>query len=97
MSTSDITTKPAGASNTNGLLTTNDSKSIEVAMRNHITLQQGWPPHTQYLFTWRFLASGDKEVQIITIEAESEQEARLQSPDNCILIFVARISKGGNK
>lgn len=66
-------------------------------MRNHITLQQGWPPHTQYLFTWRFLASGDKEVQIITIEAESEQEARLQSPDNCILIFVARISKGGNK
>lgn len=31
----DEKTKPAGATNTNGLLTTNDSKIIKVAMRNH--------------------------------------------------------------
>ncbi|MCZ8930958.1 icd-like protein, partial [Escherichia albertii] len=31
----DEKTKPAGATNTNGLLTTNDSRSIEAAMRNY--------------------------------------------------------------
>ncbi|EOC2266301.1 host cell division inhibitor Icd-like protein [Escherichia coli] len=97
MSTNDITTKPAGASNTNGLLTTNDSKSIEVAMRNHITLPQNSPHYAQHLFTWSFLALGSKGAQIVTIEAESEREARLQSPDYCILVFVARLSKGGDK
>lgn len=38
-------TKPAGATNTNGLLTTNDSKNIEVAMLNHTTHPQGQDPH----------------------------------------------------
>nr|WP_250546314.1 host cell division inhibitor Icd-like protein [Escherichia coli] len=66
-------------------------------MRNHITLQQNSPHYAQHLFTWRFLALGGKGAQIVTIEAESEREVRLQSPDNCILIFVARISRGGNK
>lgn len=66
-------------------------------MRHHITLQQDSPHHTQHLFAWRFLALGDKEAQIITMESEIKREACLQSPDNCILIFVARVSKGGNK
>lgn len=66
-------------------------------MRNHITLQQNSSHYAQHLFTWRFLALGSKEAQIITIEAENEREARLQSPDYCILVFVARLSKGGDK
>ncbi|PBQ76840.1 Ash-like/host cell division inhibitor Icd-like protein [Escherichia coli] len=41
----DEKTKPAGATNTNGLLTTNDRKRIEVAMRNHTTHPQGRDSH----------------------------------------------------
>lgn len=41
----DEKTKPAGATNTNGPLTTNDSESIEVAMRNHTTHPQGRDSH----------------------------------------------------
>ncbi|HIH3582988.1 TPA: hypothetical protein ACYQQI_001532, partial [Escherichia coli] len=37
--------KPEGARNTNGLLTTNDSKIIEVAMLNHTTHPQGRDSH----------------------------------------------------
>ncbi|EHH8097872.1 hypothetical protein J4238_000001, partial [Escherichia coli] len=37
----DEKTKPAGATNTNGLLTTNDSRSIEAAMRNYTRHPQG--------------------------------------------------------
>lgn len=37
--------KPEGARNTNGLLTTNDSKIIEVAMLNHTTHPQGRDLH----------------------------------------------------
>ncbi|MEA1168449.1 host cell division inhibitor Icd-like protein, partial [Escherichia coli] len=46
MYTNDTTkAKPAGAINTNGLLTTNDSNSIEVAMLNHTTHPQGRDSH----------------------------------------------------
>ncbi|EGO8353319.1 host cell division inhibitor Icd-like protein [Escherichia coli] len=41
----DEKTKPAGATNTNGLLTTNDRKRIEVAMLNHTTHPQGRDSH----------------------------------------------------
>ena len=37
--------KPEGARNTNGLLTTNDNESIEVAMLNHTTHPQGRDSH----------------------------------------------------
>ncbi|EIY4119822.1 host cell division inhibitor Icd-like protein, partial [Escherichia coli] len=32
--------------------------------------------------------------RVITIEATSEQEARQQSPDGCVMVFTARIRQG---
>ncbi|EDL3481796.1 hypothetical protein CRW71_12415, partial [Salmonella enterica subsp. enterica serovar Newport] len=39
-----------------GLLTTNDSKSIEVAMRNHTTHPQGRDSYNLNKYIWRFIA-----------------------------------------
>ncbi|ENA6604596.1 icd-like protein, partial [Escherichia coli] len=39
-----------------GLLTTNDRKIIEVAMRNHTTHPQGRDPHNLNKYIWRFIA-----------------------------------------
>ncbi|EEQ4321293.1 host cell division inhibitor Icd-like protein, partial [Escherichia coli] len=61
-------------------LTTNDSNSIEVAMRNHTTHPQGRDLHNLNKFTWRFIALSTAQPRVITIEATSEQEARQQSP-----------------
>lgn len=55
-----------------GLLTTNDSESIEVAMLNHTTHPQGRDSHNLNKYIWRFTA----QPRVITIEATSEQEAR---------------------
>ncbi|EEV2133341.1 host cell division inhibitor Icd-like protein [Escherichia coli] len=87
-------TKPAGATNTNGLLTTNDRKSIEVAMLNHITHPQGRDSHNLNKYIWRFIALSTAQPRVITIEATSEQEARQQSPDGCVMVFTARIRQG---
>ncbi|EES0473239.1 host cell division inhibitor Icd-like protein [Escherichia coli] len=75
-------------------LTTNDSNSIEVAMRNHITHPQGRDPHNLNKYIWRFIALSTAQPRVITIEATSEQEARQQSPDGCVMVFAARIRQG---
>ncbi|ENM3376939.1 host cell division inhibitor Icd-like protein, partial [Escherichia coli] len=67
-----------------GLLTTNDRKIIEVAMRNHTTHPQGRDPHNLNKYIWRFIALSTAQPRVIHIEATSEQEARQQSPDGCV-------------
>ncbi|HEA8843641.1 TPA: host cell division inhibitor Icd-like protein [Escherichia coli] len=74
-----------------GLLTTNDSRSIEVAMRNHTTHPQGRDSHNLNKYIWRFIALSTAQPRVITIEATSEQEARQQSPAGCVMVFAARI------
>ncbi|HBA7888116.1 TPA: host cell division inhibitor Icd-like protein [Escherichia coli] len=74
-----------------GLLTTNDSESIEVAMLNHTTHPQGRDSHNLNKYIWRFIALSTAQPRVITIEATSEQEARQQSPDGCVMVFAARI------
>ncbi|HDZ3820885.1 TPA: host cell division inhibitor Icd-like protein [Escherichia coli] len=90
----DEKTKPAGATNTNGLLTTNDSESIEVAMRNYTRHPQGRDSHNLNKYIWRFIALSTAQPRVITIEASSEQEARQQSPAGCVMVFAARIRQG---
>ncbi|EFF7548417.1 host cell division inhibitor Icd-like protein [Escherichia coli] len=77
-----------------GLLTTNDNESIEVAMRNHTTHPQGRDSHNLNKYIWRFIALSTAQPRVITIEATSEQEARQQSPDGCVMVFAARIRQG---
>ncbi|EKQ3846312.1 host cell division inhibitor Icd-like protein [Escherichia coli] len=74
-----------------GRLTTNDSKSIEVAMRNHTTHPQGRDSHNLNKYIWRFIALSTAQPRVIHIEATSEKEARQQSPDGCVMVFAARI------
>ncbi|WP_440287346.1 host cell division inhibitor Icd-like protein [Escherichia coli] len=90
----DEKTKPAGATNTNGLLTTNDSKIIEVAMLNHTTHPQGRDSHNLNKYIRRFIALSTAQPRVIHIEATSEKEARQQSPDGCVMVFAARIRQG---
>ncbi|EFH8602995.1 TPA: host cell division inhibitor Icd-like protein [Escherichia coli] len=77
-----------------GRLTTNDSNSIEVAMRNHTTHPQGRDSHNLNKYIWRFIALSTAQPRVITIEATSEQEARQQSPAGCVMVFAARIRQG---
>ncbi|MBB7505312.1 host cell division inhibitor Icd-like protein [Escherichia coli] len=74
-----------------GLLTTNDSNSIEVAMLNHTTHPQGRDSHDLNKYIWRFIALSTAQPRVIHIVATSEQEARQQSPDGCVMVFAARI------
>ncbi|EME5316304.1 host cell division inhibitor Icd-like protein [Escherichia coli] len=90
----DEKTKPAGATNTNGLLTTNDRKRIEAAMRNHTTHPKGRDSHNLNKYIWRFIALSTAQPRVITIEATSEQEARQKSPAGCVMVFAARIRQG---
>lgn len=88
------TTKPGSALTLTGLLTTNDRKRIEVAMLNHTTHPQGRDSHNLNKYIWRFIALSTAQPRVITIEATSEQEARLQSPAGCVMVFAARIRQG---
>ncbi|HBC1518667.1 TPA: host cell division inhibitor Icd-like protein, partial [Escherichia coli] len=72
-------------------LTTNDNESIEVAMRNHTTHPQGRDSHNLNKYIWRFIALSTAQPRVIHIVATSEQEARQQSPDGCVMVFAARI------
>ncbi|HDW8658148.1 TPA: host cell division inhibitor Icd-like protein [Escherichia coli] len=83
--------RPAVLATHAGRLTTNDSKSIEVAMRNHTTHPQGRDSHNLNKYIWRFIALSTAQPRVIHIEATSEQEARQQSPDGCVMVFAARI------
>ncbi|MBA7901151.1 host cell division inhibitor Icd-like protein [Escherichia marmotae] len=85
------TTKPGSALTLTGLLTTNDRKRIEVAMLNHTTHPQGRDSHNLNKYIWRFIALSTAQPRVIHIEATSEQEARQQSPDGCVMVFAARI------
>ncbi|EMK8231203.1 TPA: host cell division inhibitor Icd-like protein [Escherichia coli] len=84
------TTKPRTVGAVTGLLTTNDSKSIEAAMRNHITHPQGRDSHNLNKFTWRFMQCLTGSIAIFTVTAATEREARARLP-HAHLIFVARI------
>ncbi|ENM0194429.1 host cell division inhibitor Icd-like protein [Escherichia coli] len=86
--------RPAVLATHTGRLTTNDSESIEVAMRNHTTHPQGRDSHNLNKYIWRFIALSTAQPRVITIEATSEQEARQQSPDGCVMVFAARIRQG---
>ncbi len=86
-----IKQRPAVLATHAGRLTTNDSKSIEVAMRNHTTHPQGRDSHNLNKYIWRFIALSTAQPRVIHIVATSEQEARQQSPDGCVMVFAARI------
>ncbi len=79
-----------------GLLTTNDRKSIEVAMLNHTTHPQGRDSHNLNKYIWRFIALSTAQPRVIHIVATSEQEARQQSPAGCVMVFAARIRQEVN-
>ncbi|MDQ9414772.1 host cell division inhibitor Icd-like protein, partial [Escherichia coli] len=81
------TTKPGSALTLTGLLTTNDSNSIEAAMRNYTRHPQGRDSHNLNKYIWRFIALSTAQPRVITIEASSEQEARQQSPAGCVMVF----------
>lgn len=87
-------TTPRTVGAVTGRLTTNDSRSIEVAMRNHTTHPQGRDSHNLNKYIWRFIALRTAQPRVIHIEATSEQEARQQSPDGCVMVFTARIRQG---
>ncbi|EHC2211752.1 host cell division inhibitor Icd-like protein [Escherichia coli] len=88
-----IKQRPAVLATHAGLLTTNDSESIEVAMRNHTTHPQGRDSHNLNKFTWRFMQCLTDSIAIFTVTAATEREARAQLP-HAHLIFVARIRQG---
>ncbi|MBN6415586.1 host cell division inhibitor Icd-like protein [Escherichia coli] len=87
-------TTPRSAGTHAERLTTNDNESIEVAMLNHTTHPQGRDSHNLNKYIWRFIALSTAQPRVITIEATSEQEARQQSPDGCVMVFAARIRQG---
>ncbi|EGO7962594.1 host cell division inhibitor Icd-like protein [Escherichia coli] len=88
--------RPAVLATHTGRLTTNDSESIEVAMRNYTTHPQGRDSHNLNKYIWRFIALSDEQPRVIHIEATSEQEARQQSPAGCVMVFAARIRQEVN-
>ncbi|EHU5719178.1 host cell division inhibitor Icd-like protein [Shigella sonnei] len=87
-------TTPRTVGAVTGRLTTNDSRSIEVAMRNHTTHPQGRDSHNLNKYIWRFIALSTAQPRVIHIEATSEQEARQQSPAGYVMVFAARIRQG---
>ncbi|HAL9198106.1 TPA: host cell division inhibitor Icd-like protein [Escherichia coli] len=86
-----IKQRPAVLATHAGRLTTNDSRSIEAAMRNYTRHPQGRDSYNLNKYIWRFIALSTAQPRVITIEATSEQEARQQSPDGCVMVFAARI------
>ncbi|MBB7207876.1 host cell division inhibitor Icd-like protein, partial [Escherichia coli] len=88
------TTKPRTVGAVTGLLTTNDSKIIEAAMRNYTIHPQGRDSYNLNKYIWRFIALSTAQPRVIHIVATSEQEARQQSPAGCVMVFAARIRQG---
>ena len=50
--------------------------------------------HTQThpKFTWRFLALSSAECNVVHIPANTEREAREQSPAGCVMVFAGRLA-----
>lgn len=95
-SVTQIKQRPAVLATHAGRLTTNDNESIEAAMRNHTTHPQGRDSHNLNKYIWRFIALSTAQPRVIHIVATSEQEARQQSPDGCVMVFAARIRQGSH-
>ncbi len=93
------TVKPAGATNTNGPLTTNDRLIIEVAMLDHTTHPQGRDSLTPNKFTWRFIARNRIDLKSVpcrlSVEAATEREARRILAPHFILLLAARLPMQG--
>ncbi|EKB3784150.1 host cell division inhibitor Icd-like protein, partial [Escherichia coli] len=87
-------TTPRSGGTHAGRLTTNDSNSIEAAMRNYTRHPQGRDSYNLNKYIWRFIALSTAQPRVITIEATSEQEARQQSPAGYVMVFAARIRQG---
>ncbi|EIA0193119.1 host cell division inhibitor Icd-like protein [Escherichia coli] len=86
-------TTPRSGGTHAGRLTTNDSNSIEAAMRNYTRHPQGRDSYNLNKYIWRFIALSTAQPRVIHIVATSEQEARQQSPAGCVMVFTARIRK----
>ncbi|EJD9584960.1 host cell division inhibitor Icd-like protein, partial [Escherichia coli] len=80
-------TTPRSGGTHAGRLTTNDSNSIEAAMRNYTRHPQGRDSYNLNKYIWRFIALSTAQPRVITIEATSEQEARQQSPAGYVMVF----------
>ncbi|WP_250667877.1 host cell division inhibitor Icd-like protein [Escherichia coli] len=65
-------------------------------MLNHTTHPQGRDSHNLNKYIWRFIALSTAQPRVIHIEATSEQEARQQYPDGCVMVFAARIRQEVN-
>ncbi|ENV7118432.1 host cell division inhibitor Icd-like protein [Escherichia coli] len=63
-------------------------------MLNHITHPQGRDSHNLNKFTWRFIAFGASDHQIIHVTAWTEREARNLCPSGCVAVFAAKICQG---
>ncbi|HFV5983820.1 TPA: host cell division inhibitor Icd-like protein, partial [Escherichia coli] len=59
-------------------------------MRNHTTHPQGRDSHNLNKYIWRFIALSTAQPRVIHIVATSEQEARQQSPDGCVMVLASR-------
>lgn len=88
--------KPGSGGTLAGPLTTTDRTSIEVAMSNHITHPQG-----RNNYTWRFLAINrhDKKAKPcrLSVEAQTEREARRILAPHFILSLAARLPVTGGR
>ena len=78
--------KPGSGGTLTGPLTTTVSESNEAAMKDHITHPQG-----RKSYIWRFLALSAIGRNVIHITANTEREAREQSPDGCVMVFAGRL------
>ncbi|MDT7132304.1 host cell division inhibitor Icd-like protein [Citrobacter braakii] len=78
--------KPGSGGTLTGPLTTTVSESNEAAMKDHITHPQG-----RKSYIWRFLALSAIGRNVIHITANTEREAREQSPAVCVMVFAGRL------
>lgn len=78
--------KPGSGGTLTGPLTTTVSESNEAAMKDHITHPQG-----RKSYNWRFLALSAIGRNVIHITANTEREAREQSPAGCVMVFAGRL------
>ncbi|EPH6679069.1 host cell division inhibitor Icd-like protein [Escherichia coli] len=62
-------------------------------MLNHTTHPQGRDSHNLNKYIWRFMQCHHSNIDVFTVTAATEREARAQLP-HAHLIFVARIRQG---